>query len=244
MRGPRPAVAAACALAVSLLLGACAPMGRQTTDGGVAQPAAGGAQNGGGDGGGNGRAAAQATGGLLSAADRLLLVQLRQAALWEIPVGRAAARRGSQEATRKNLGQIATRHIRFDEVNRQMAAKLNVPLPNEPTADQQSWMSEITGKSGTDYDKTVVARMRTAQGQLYTRAAAVRASTRNTVMRKYALRAESFLNGQLKLLENTGFVTVDTLPDPPAVTGAPPPGSPNRRRSPAPAATSVIPRGE
>ncbi|MGP4028055.1 DUF4142 domain-containing protein [Actinomadura sp. 3N407] len=242
MRGPRPATAAAaCVLAAALLAGGCAPMGRQTTDGGLqpARPAAGDGETG----GDAGQGAAETDGGLLSAADRLLLVQLRQAALWEIPVGRAAARRGSQETTRTNLGQIATRHIRFDEVNRQMAAKLNVPLPNRPTATQQSWMSEITGKSGTDYDKTVVARTRTAQGQLYTRAAEVRASTRNTVMRKYAQQVQTFLNGQLKRLENTGFVTVDTLPDPPAVTGAPPPGSPNQRRSPAPAATSVLPGG-
>ncbi|MFG2091338.1 MULTISPECIES: DUF4142 domain-containing protein [unclassified Spirillospora] len=239
MRGPRPAAAAAaCGLAAVLLVGGCTPVGRQTTDGGV-RPA-GPAAAGGGEAGGADRGAAEAGGGLLAAADRLLLVQLRQAALWEIPVGRAAAKRGSQEATRKNLGQIATRHIRFDEVNRQMAAKLNVPLPDRPTAEQTSWMSEITGKSGTDYDKTAVARMRTAQGELYTRAAAVRASTRNTVMRTYAQQVQAFLNGQLKRLENTGFVTVDTLPEPPVVTGAPAPGSPNGRRSPAPAATSVL----
>src|SRR5690606_28707541 len=35
MRGPRPAAAAACGLALALLVGGCAPMGRQTTDGGV-----------------------------------------------------------------------------------------------------------------------------------------------------------------------------------------------------------------
>ncbi|TDE30068.1 DUF4142 domain-containing protein [Actinomadura sp. 6K520] len=236
MRGPRPATVAACALAAALLVGGCEPMGRQGTDGGVQQVQA----TGGGAAGGAGEGAAPADGGLLTSADRLLLVQLRQAALWEIPVGRAAARRGSQGATRKNLGQIATRHIRFDAVNRAMAAKLNVALPNSPDAEQQSWMSEITGKSGTDYDKTAVARMRTAQGLLYARTAAVRASTRNTTMRQYAQQVEAFLNGQLKLLEATGFVTVDTLPDPPTVTEAPPPGVPGRRASPAPAATSVL----
>ncbi|HLV75874.1 MAG TPA: DUF4142 domain-containing protein [Vulgatibacteraceae bacterium] len=246
MRGPRPAAAAACGLALALLVGGCAPMGRQTTDGGVrpVQATGGGQEAGGGqDAGGAAQDPSQAGGGLLSAADRLLLVQLRQAALWEIPAGRAAARRASQEATRKNLGQVATRHIRFDGVNRRMAVKLNVPLPNSPDAEQQSWLSEISGKSGTDYDKTVVARMRTAQGRLYARAAAVRASTRNTTMRRYAQQVQVFLNGQLKLLESTGFVTVDTLPDPPTVGDAPPPGVPGRRASPAPAATAVLSGG-
>ncbi|XRQ15521.1 DUF4142 domain-containing protein [Actinomadura welshii] len=244
MRGPRPATVAACGLAVSLLVGGCAPMGRQTTDGGVTPVQATGGDGGAAAGGGQGgREGGEVGGGLLSAADRMLLVQLRQAALWEIQVGRAAARRGSQEATRKNLGQIATRHIRFDGVNRQMAVKLNVALPNSPSADQQSWMSEITGKSGTDYDKTAVARMRTEEGQLYARAAAVRASTRNTTMRRYAQQVQSFLNGQLKLLESTGFVTVDTLPDPPTVTDPPPPGVPGQKASPAPAATAVLSGG-
>lgn len=117
MRGPRPAAAAACGLALALLVGGCAPMGRQTTDGGMrpVQATGGGQEAGGGqDAGGAAQDPSQAGGGLLSAADRLLLVQLRQAALWEIPAGRAAARRASQEATRKNLGQVATRHIRFD----------------------------------------------------------------------------------------------------------------------------------
>lgn len=234
MRGPRPASVAACGLAVSLLVGGCAPMGRQTTDGGVQPVQATGPGN------DAGQDPVQADGGMLTSADRLLLVQLRQAALWEIQVGRAAARRGSREATRKNLGQLATRHIRFDDVNRGTAAKLNVPLPDTPTAEQQSWLSEITGKSGTDYDKTAVARLRTAEGLLYARAAEVRASTRNTTMRRYADQVQTFLNGQLKLLESTGFVTVDTLPDPPTVSEAPQPGAPGTRGTPAPAATSVL----
>ncbi|HEY8480869.1 MAG TPA: DUF4142 domain-containing protein [Spirillospora sp.] len=234
MRGPGPATVAACGLAAALLVGGCAPMGRQVTDGGVQPVQATGDDEDG------AQEPVQADGGTLTSADRLLLVQLRQAALWEIQVGREAARKASQEATRKNLGQIATRHIRFDDVNRRMAARLNVPLPNTPTAEQQSWLSEISGKSGTDYDKTAVARMRTAEGLLYARAAAVRASTRNTAMRTYAQRVEDFLNGQLRLLESTGFVTVDTLPDPPTVSEAPQPGPPGTRGSPAPAATSVL----
>ncbi|RFS83939.1 DUF4142 domain-containing protein [Actinomadura spongiicola] len=236
MRTPGPHAAAACmlttALATALLLGGCAPMARQSGDGG-AQPSRIAAEN-----------ARQATvstrWGPLGPADRALLVQVRQAALWEIPVGREAARRASRPATRRDLAEIARRHERLDELDRGVAAQLDVPLPDRPTAEQLSWMSEIGGKSGTDYDKTAVARLRMAQGLLYQRIAAVRASTRNTLVRRFAKQCETFVHTHMTLLEGTGFVTGDTLPDPPAVTEAPEPGGANQPRPPAPAATSVI----
>ncbi|TYB41426.1 DUF4142 domain-containing protein [Actinomadura chibensis] len=241
MRTPRPASAPAparraAALAAALLLGVplggCAPMGRQAADG-AAQPSRVAAEN-----------AAQATvptqWGPLGPADRLLVVKVRQAGLWEIPVGREAATRASRPATRRNLAEIARQHERLDDLDRRIAAQLGVPLPDQPTAEQQSWMSEITGKSGTDYDKTAVARLRMAHGQIYPQIAAVRASTRNTLVRDFAERCETFVRTHMRLLEGTGFVTGDTLPDPPSVTGAPAPGGPDHGHSPAPAATSLV----
>ncbi|MFI0409030.1 DUF4142 domain-containing protein [Actinomadura sp. 3N508] len=236
MRTPRPIPAvlpvAACGLAASLLLGGCTALARQSTDGG-AQPASVAAEN-----------ARQATvpteWGPLGPADRALIVDARQAALWEIPVGREAARRASRPATRRGLAEIARRDERLDGLARGIAERLNLPLPDRPTAEQQSWLSEIGGKSGTDYDKTAVARLRVAQGRVYALAAAVRAGTRNTLVRQFAKQCETILHGHMTLLEGTGFVTVDALPDPPSVTGAPAPGGPDQRRSPAPPATSVI----
>ncbi|MER7546829.1 DUF4142 domain-containing protein [Spirillospora sp. NPDC127506] len=235
MPRPRPAAAAAAvpaALAAGLLLSACQPAGRQAADGAAVAPKAG------------DEAAAQSTvvtdWGPLGPADRDVIVQLRQAALWEIPVARQAQRRAARPATRRALAEIARRHAGLDQLNRRVAGRLNVPLPNRPSAVQQSWMSEISGKSGNNYDKTAVARMRMAQGMLYAELGAVRASTRNTLVRQFAERAQPFVNEQMRQLESTGFVTGDTLPDPPAVTEPPPPAPPGARRSPAPAATSLL----
>jgi putative membrane protein len=100
-------------------------------------------------------------------------------------------------------------------------------------------MSEITGKSGNDYDRTAVARMRMAQGLLFAELGAVRAGTRNTLVRRFAEQAQPLVTEQLRQLETTGFVTGDTLPDPPAVTDPPPPAPPGARVSPAPAATAL-----
>jgi hypothetical protein len=231
MRTPRPAIAAACGLTAALLLGACSPVGRQAADGGAVKPQA------------NAEAAAQATvdtaWGPLGPADRNLIVKVRQAGLWEIPVGREAERRAARAATRRNLGEIARQHVRLDALDRQIAAKLNVPLPNEPTPDQQSWMSEITGKAGNEYDRTAVARLRMAHGLIYPAIAAVRGSTRNTLVRQFAEQCETFVRTHMRLLEGTGFVTGDTLPDPPLVTDAPPPGNSGQPKPPAPPATSL-----
>ncbi|GAA2272329.1 DUF4142 domain-containing protein [Actinomadura sp. NPDC048955] len=232
MREPRPVAAAACGLAAALLLGACAPIGRQAADGGAVAPQA------------NAQAAAQSTvdtpWGPLGPADRDLVVKVRQAGLWEIPVGREAERRAARAATRRNLGEIARQHVRLDALDRAVAAKLNVALPSRPTPDQQSWMSEITGKSGNDYDRTAVARLRMAHGQIYPAIAAVRGSTRNTLVRNFSEQCETFVRTHMRLLEGTGFVTGDMLPDPPQATGAPPPGDPGHSHAPAPAATSLL----
>ncbi|NKZ09301.1 DUF4142 domain-containing protein, partial [Actinomadura latina] len=211
------------------------PAGRQATDGGAVAPQV------------NDEAAAQSTvtteWGPLGPADRDVIVQIRQAALWEIPVARQAQRRAARPATRRALAEVARRHAGLDQLNRQAAGRLNVPLPNQPSPEQQSWMSEITGRSGNDYDKTAVARMRMAQGLLYAELGAVRASTRNTLVRRFAEQAQPLVTEQMKQLETTGFVTGDTLPDPPAVTEPPPPAPPGSRRSPAPAATSLLSGG-
>ncbi|MEU8346484.1 DUF4142 domain-containing protein [Spirillospora sp. NPDC048832] len=236
MLRPRPPAAApacvlACVLAAALPLTACQPAGRQATDGAAVAPKAG------------DEAAARSTvttdWGPLGPADRDVLVRVRQAALWEIPVARQAQRRAARPATRRALAASAARHARLDRLNRQAAARLGVPLPDRPSGDQQSWMSEITGKSGNDYDKTAVARMRTAQGLLYTQLGAVRAATRNTLVRRFAEQAQPLVNEQMRQLEGTGFVTGDALPDPPAVTDPPPPAPPGAKASAAPAATAL-----
>ncbi|MFA1547161.1 DUF4142 domain-containing protein [Actinomadura chokoriensis] len=245
MPRPRPAGAAAAPALTAVLLGAvllgavplsaCQPVGRQAADGAAVAPKAG------------DEAAAQSTvttdWGPLGPADRDVIVRVRQAALWEIAVARQAQRRAARPATRRALGAIARGHVRLDLLDRQVAARLNLPLPDRPTPDQQSWMSEITGKSGNDYDRTAVARMRMAQGLLYAELGAVRAGTRNTLVREFAQRAQPLVDDQMGRLEATGFVTGDVLPDPPEVTEPPPPAQPGGRAAPAPAATTVLSGG-
>ncbi|NRQ40756.1 DUF4142 domain-containing protein [Nonomuraea sp. NN258] len=173
--------------------------------------------------------------GPLNAADRDLLIKVRQAGLWEIPVGQQGAGRAAKATTRAHMAEIARQHIALDQIVRSVAQKLRVPLPDQPTDDQQKWMREISGKSGVAYDRIAVRRMRLAHGKVYPVIAAVRASTRNTLIRSFAKQAETFVHGHLEMLEETGFVDARALPPPPEV-----PQPPKGGDLPAPPATEVI----
>ncbi|MFI7128883.1 DUF4142 domain-containing protein [Nonomuraea sp. NPDC050153] len=159
--------------------------------------------------------------GPLSAADRDLLVKVRQAGLWEIPVGREAAERAVRAKTKEMLGGLAKQHVVLDKDVRRVAARLRVPLPDEPSEAQQGFMAEISSKSGLDYDRTAVLRLRQAHGGVFPAIAQVRATTRNTLMRDFAERAATFVNRHMDMLEATGLVTADALPQAPEAQSAP-----------------------
>ncbi|WP_214409007.1 DUF4142 domain-containing protein [Sphaerisporangium fuscum] len=179
--------------------------------------------------------------GPLSPADRDLLAKVRMAGLWEIPTGRQAAQRASLPVTRRNLGEIARQHTLLDAEVRQVAAKLRVPLPDEPNDDQKAWMAEISAKKGMDYDRTAVMRLRMAHGKIFPAIGAVRASTRNTVIRAFAEDCAKFVNTHMTLLEGTGLAGDMAMPPAPTVSAAPdavPSGEPVPS---APPATSLLP---
>jgi predicted outer membrane protein len=144
--------------------------------------------------------------GRLSTLDRQLLVKVRQAGLWEMPAGQQAAQRASSPRV-KQVGEIIMRqHMQLDADTRAEAQKLGVLLPNEPNGSQKSWLREMSGKYGADYDKTFVLRLRAAHGQVFTVIAKVRAQTENTEIRAFAERCLKFVNTHMSLLESTGLV--------------------------------------
>lgn len=144
--------------------------------------------------------------GRMSALDRQLLVKVRQAGLWEIPAGQQAQQRAVRPRVRE-VGEIIMRqHLRLDADARATARRLGVLLPNEPNGSQKSWLREMSGKYGIDYDKTFVLRLRAAHGQVFTVIAKVRAQSENTEIRAFAERSLRFVNTHMTLLESTGLV--------------------------------------
>lgn len=144
--------------------------------------------------------------GPLSTADRKLLVAVRQAGLWEIPAGQQAQQRASSPRVREVAEIIWQQHVQLDTDARATAEKLGVILPNEPNGSQKSWLREMSGKFGEDYDKIWVHRLRAAHGAVFTVIAQVRSKTENSEIRAFAERSMKFVNTHMALLESTGLV--------------------------------------
>jgi hypothetical protein len=144
--------------------------------------------------------------------DRLFLVKVRQAGLWERPTCVQAQDFAGSPRMKEICRLIADDHQHLDEEGRFVAAQLNVALPNQPSDEQQAWMREIGVVRDHDWDVTAVKRLRAAHGGVFSAIASVRANTRNDMMRLFAERANSMVNKHMNLLESTGLVQYDSLP--------------------------------
>lgn len=152
--------------------------------------------------------------GPLGPADRDLLVKVRLAGLWEGPTGQQAAQRGSSPEVREVGEKIAAEHADLDRRTREVASRLGVLLPSAPSAQQLSWMDEITDETGSDYDHVFVQRLREAHGGVLPVIAEVRSGTRNELMREFAGTADQFVSRHMGYLEGTGLVDHEALPEP------------------------------
>ncbi|TMR20614.1 DUF4142 domain-containing protein [Nonomuraea turkmeniaca] len=160
--------------------------------------------------------------GPLTAADRDLLVKVRQAGLWEMPAGDYARTRAESQRVKEVGRLIMEEHAKLDQLTRQAAKKLGVALPDEPNADQQRWLAQLAAESGPAFDKDYVHLLRAAHGKVFTVVAGVRAGTRNSEIRKFAQEGINFVMRHMTYLESTGLVDHTQLPESPTPPPAPP----------------------
>lgn len=170
--------------------------------------------------------------GPLGSADRNLLIMIRQAGLSEVPSGHQAQRQGSNPQVRTVAKTIWTDCSTLDDQVRSVAGKLGVALPDAPTAAQQAWMKDLSGQTGGAYDRMFAQHLRLTDGAVLPAITAVRAGTRNELIRSLATTAATVVNRHMDVLERTGLVDYSKLPAPsppaaPPVTGTalPEPGS-------------------
>ena len=147
----------------------------------------------------------------LNAADMTLLNGVRQAGLWEMPAGQMATDRGNTARVRQVGEAIAAQHIQLDQLVVDAANKLGATIPATPTADQQSWLNQMQKARGKQFDQIFVDRLRAAHGKIFPVIGAVRAATRNPVVRQLADQANGFVMNHMKLLESTGLVQYQKL---------------------------------
>lgn len=157
--------------------------------------------------------------------DRLFLVKVRQAGLWERPACLRAQDQAENPRLKEICQTLASDHVALDEECRFIATQLNVALPDQPSLDQQSWMREFWDLKGHDFDVDTVHWLRFAHGVVYGAIATVRTGTRNEMMRLFSERASNMVNKHMSLLESTGLVQYDTMPH--AAIGGPAAGLAN-----------------
>jgi predicted outer membrane protein len=156
----------------------------------------------------------------VATADRDLIIRVRLAGLWEQPAGQLALKGASSENVRDIGARIAGEHHELDQAVLALAGKLNIGLPDAPTAEQQSWLDEIGTARGPELDRIFVERLRAAHGKVFGIIAAVRAGTRDDDVRAFANTANSFVSRHLGYLDSTGLVNYPTLPLPTPASGA------------------------
>ena len=154
--------------------------------------------------------------GPLSPADRDLLVKVRLACLWEMSTGQQAQQQATNPAVKEAARKISAEHTDLDQKVRDTANKLGVPLPSSPNTQQLGWMKEISSKTGSDYDRTVVQRLREAHGIVLPVIAEVRVSTRNDMVRAFAADTQEYVTRHIIYLESTGLVNYAGLPEQPS----------------------------
>jgi predicted outer membrane protein len=152
--------------------------------------------------------------GPLSPADRDLIVKVRLACLWEMSTGQQVQQQSTNPAVKEAGRKISAEHTDLDQKTRDIADKLGVPLPASPNAQQIGWMKEIASKTGADYDRTAVQRLREAHGIVLPILAEVRISTRNDLVREFASDGTAYVTRHITYLESTGLVDYSALPEP------------------------------
>ncbi|PWK87950.1 uncharacterized protein DUF4142 [Lentzea atacamensis] len=152
--------------------------------------------------------------GPLTANDRELLVKVRQAGLWEMPMGELTATKGSNARVKQIGRMIMLDHMMLDAATKKAAATLGVTIPDVPSPAQQSWMDEISALDGDAFDQAFVARLRAAHGQVFMFIAKVRSQTRNDTIRPFAQAGIDVVMKHMTLLESTGLAGDSSFAEP------------------------------
>jgi len=150
--------------------------------------------------------------GPLNASDRDMLIKVRQANLWEGPIGEQAAQRATSPAVREVGRKLGVEHAQLDADLRAVAGKLGVPLPSQPSDQQKVWMAEITGAPQAKYDSTFVNVVRSAHGEVMPLVEGVRSGTQNELVRQVAIEGGQFIGRHMEYLESTGLVDYALFP--------------------------------
>ncbi|MFI2370869.1 DUF4142 domain-containing protein [Streptomyces sp. NPDC018833] len=145
--------------------------------------------------------------------DKTFLVKVRQAGLWEIPAGRLAQTHASREAVKRAGLHLLDGHSKLDQLVREDARILGVQLPNQATAEQQDFVSQLENAQGAEFDRLFANLLRASHGKIFATIGEVRAATQNDLIRRHARQANQTVLDHMEVLEDTGLVDGATFQD-------------------------------
>lgn len=154
--------------------------------------------------------------GPLGPADKDLLFRVKQAGLWEMPLGSQVQEKAKTPRLEEIGGFISEEHHELNQIVDEAAEQLDVDLPLEATVEQRAWIAELSAmEEGMDYDRLAVQRLREAHGNVLPLLAQVYVTTRNDVVRDTAAESMVYVNRHISYLESTGLVNHALLPESP-----------------------------
>jgi predicted outer membrane protein len=146
-----------------------------------------------------------------------ILNKVKQAGLWEMPVGTELSLRGQAARVRDVGAKIAAEHHQLDQITEAAAAELGFTLTTDPTIDQKLWMAEIRNASIEDIDRIAINRLRAAHGKVLPLLAQVKVGTRDPIIRDFVTESMVYVSRHITYLESTGLVEFNALPEPDTV---------------------------
>jgi len=154
--------------------------------------------------------------GPLSAVDKKLLMLVRQTSIREITTSQWAEEWSASPLVKQAAEMIITQHVQLENEDADVATKLGITLPDQPSADMMTWMNKLKTERGAAFDADYTNTLRQAHGAALILTATVRADTQNSLMRTFADSARDFIHNHIQMLENTGIVNYPMLPVPSA----------------------------
>ncbi|WP_405974861.1 DUF4142 domain-containing protein [Streptomyces sp. NBC_00988] len=144
--------------------------------------------------------------GPLTEADRDFVVKVRSAGLWEYPVGQLALKKATTKAVKTAGEHLIDGNASLDAACRAAGGQLGIPLPNQPSPQQQGFVAGLKADRGKQFDTDMATLLRATDGQFLSTIASVRTTTRNSLVRALADRANDIVLDHLAVLEKTGLV--------------------------------------
>jgi LPXTG-motif cell wall-anchored protein len=103
-----------------------------------------------------GGGAARAQTDTVSDQDKTFLKAQQETNLVEVSLGKVVMERTTSEKVRELATKLVSDHQQVSELNRALSTKLGLPIPEQPSAEQQATAEKVKSQSGAAFDAAYV----------------------------------------------------------------------------------------